>query len=258
MQPIKSVITTGRQIWQLEEAGVHASFFPLKFKTYPKVLEENGYHVGYTGKGWSPGDYKHYGLKENPAGPLWKKQKLKAPAKGISSTDYTGNFFDFLAQKRRQPFCFWYGSSEPHRSYEFGVGENGKNPADVKVPPFLPDTEVVRKDILDYAYEIEWFDKHLGNMLDHLEKIDELDNTLIIVTADNGMPFPRAKANLYELGSHIPLAICWGKNLKVGSRVSTPVSTAQVSATIYEATGIPIPDTVTQPSLMPLLKGQES
>ena len=163
------------------------------------------------------------------------------------------------AKKDGQPFCFWYGAHEPHRAYEFGVGaKNGKKPEDVKVPPFLPDNEVVRKDILDYAYEIEWFDMHLGNMLDHLEKIGELDNTLIIVTADNGMPFPRAKANLYELGSHVPLAICWGKNFKGGSRVTTPVSTVQVSATIYEAAGIETPKTVTQPSLMPLLKGQQA
>ena len=146
-----------------------------------------------------------------------------------------------------------------HRVYDFGVGErNGKKIEEAIVPQFLPDNEVVRKDILDYAYEIEWFDKHLVNMLNHLKKIGELENTLIIVTSDNGMPFPRAKANLYEMGTHVPLAICWWKNFKGGTRITVPVSTAQFSSIIYEAVGIDKPDTVTQPSLMHLLKGEDS
>ena len=40
-------------------------------------------------------------------------------------------------------------------------------------------------DLLDYAVEIEWFDKHLGQMLDILEKSGELENTIVIVTSDN-------------------------------------------------------------------------
>ena len=256
--PSRAAILTGRQIWQLEEAGVHASHFPTKYKVYTQVLEENGYHVGYTGKAWGPGNYKHYGWKQNPAGKAWTKKKLKAPAKGISGADYSANFVEFMkAKKEGQPFCFWYGAYEPHRVYEYGVGaKNAKNPADVKVPPFLPDNKVIRNDILDYAYEIEWFDKHLGQILDHLEKIGELDNTIIIVTADNGMPFPRAKANVYELGTHVPLTICWGDKLKGGSKVDTPVSLAQIAPTILQALGIDAPSTFTQKSILPLLKGE--
>ena len=257
--PSRAAILTGRQIWQLEEAGVHASFFPTKYKVYPQVLEEHGYHVGYTGKAWSPGNFKHYGWKQNPAGKSYGKKKLKAPAKAMSSNDYSSNFVEFMKERKDgQPFCFWYGASEPHRAYEFGVGKkNGKNPEDVKVPPFLPDNDVIRNDILDYSYEIEWFDKHLGKILDHLEKIGELDNTLIIVTADNGMPFPRAKANLYELGTHVPLAICWGDKFKGGQTVNTPVSLAQIAPTVLEALGFERPSTFTQKSIVPLLKGEK-
>ena len=244
----------------MQETGVHRSFFRKEYKTYPKIFQEAGYPVGYTSKGWSLGDYKCYGRKNNPAGPTWNNKKQKVPAKGISRINYTANFFDFIKSKKEgQPFCFWYGSNEPRKVYEFGVGEkNGKKIEDAVVPQFIPDNEVVRKDILDYAYEIEWFDKHLVNMLNHLKKIGELKNTLIIVTSDNGMPFPRAKANLYELGTDVPLAICWGKNFKGGTLTRVPVSTAQLSSTIYEAVGIDKPDTVTQPSFMPLLKGEDS
>ena len=57
---------------------------------------------------------------------------------------------------------------------------------------FWPDNEIVRNDMLDYAFEIEYFDSHLVKMLDILEKKGELENTIVIVTADNGMPFPQS------------------------------------------------------------------
>ena len=119
------------------------------------------------------------------------------PAKGISKIDYYGNFEDFLNSRTDdKPFCFWYGSTEPHRNYEYGSGvsKGGKQTGDiVAVPAFWPDNEIIRNDMLDYAFEIEYFDNHLVKMLDLLEKKGELENTIVIVTADNGMPFPRVE-----------------------------------------------------------------
>jgi uncharacterized sulfatase len=118
----------------------------------------------------------------------------------MSAVDYAANFEMFLAKKQKdQPFFFWYGGSEPHRAYEQGSGlRSGRKLDQVTVPPFLPDVPEVRSDILDYYVEVEHFDQHLGRMLRLLEKSGELANTLIVVTADNGMPFPGAKATMYE------------------------------------------------------------
>ena len=66
------------------------------------------------------------------------------------------------------------------------------------VPSYLPDTDELRSDLLDYAYEIDWWDAHLGRMLARFETIGELENTMVVVTSDNGMPFPRAKTTLYD------------------------------------------------------------
>jgi N-sulfoglucosamine sulfohydrolase len=49
--PSRAALLTGRNIWQLEEAGTHWSTFPAKFAVYPDILEAAGYYVGYTGKG---------------------------------------------------------------------------------------------------------------------------------------------------------------------------------------------------------------
>jgi N-sulfoglucosamine sulfohydrolase len=96
--------------------------------------------------------------------------------------------------------------------------------SEIKVPPFLPDVEDVKSDMADYLYEINHFDVHLGRMIQMLEEIGELDNTIIVVTSDNGMPFPRAKANVYEYGIHMPMAVRWGEKVNSGRVVDDLVS----------------------------------
>jgi uncharacterized sulfatase len=240
--PSRASLLTGRHTWQIEQAGTHASSFPAKYVTYPDLLEKAGYSVGFTGKGWGPGNWQDF-RPRNPAGPEFGERKTDPPHTGMSSTDYAANFEDFLAKKPAdQPFTFWYGAHEPHRQYEKGIGlKAGKRLEDVTVPPFLPDTEEIRSDILDYAVEIEWFDTHLGRMIEMLEQAGELENTLIIVTADNGMPFPRAKANAYEYGIHMPLAIRWGARVQGSRVIDDLVGWVDLTATILEAANVEHP-----------------
>ena len=252
--PSRGAVLTGQYHWRLEEGGNLWSKLPVKFQVYPDLLEEQGYKVGYTGKGWGPGDVKEAGRDRNPAGPAYSSIKHDPPF-NMNKTDYAANFAAFLEEKEPDvPFCFWYGAIEPHRSYQYGMGvEAGKNPDNVEVPAMLPDSEVVRNDILDYFVEIEHYDTHLGKMLDLLEERGELDNTLIVVTSDNGMPFPRAKSNLYDKGTHMPLAVRWGARVKGGRIVDDFVSHTDFAPTFLEAAGIdPLPE-MTGKSLMPLL-----
>jgi len=258
--PSRAAILTGRPHWQLEEAGTHASLFPKKLQVYPDLLEAAGYHVGLTGKGAGPCNWKDAGWSRNPAGPDCQKHSVRNPPEGISSTDYAANFDDFLSRRPAgKPFCFWYGGHEPHRTYLEGSGlKAGKKLADVVVPPFLPDCAQVRSDMLDYYQEIEYFDGHLGRMLRALEKIGELDNTLVLVTSDNGMAFPRAKANVYEYGIHLPLAICWPAGFKGGRTVEDMVSFTDFAPTFLEAAGVKAPAVMTGRSLLPILASDKS
>jgi uncharacterized sulfatase len=260
--PSRAGILTGRSIWQLEEAGTHASYFPRKWPVYPDLLREAGYHVGLTAKGAGPCNWKESGWPHNPAGASWdSRQTPKAQAvEGISRNDYAANFVDFLkAKPKDQPFCFWYGGTEPHRIFKKGIGkQRGKHVADVIVPPFLPDHEEIRSDLLDYYVEIEHFDSHLGRMLDELEKAGEIENTLVLVTSDNGMAFPGAKANLYEYGVHLPLAISWPAEIRGGRVVEDLVSFMDFAPTFLECAGIAIPATMTGKSLLPLLRSGRS
>jgi len=260
--PTRASILTGRNIWQNEEAGTHASWFPKELKVYTEILQSAGYHVGYTGKGWAPGKVEPGGRTENPAGKNYRVQLKEAPpAKGISKIDYAAGFEKFIKERKEgQPFCFWYGATEPHRVFEYGSGAKaGKKLEEAVVPDFLPDDPLVRNDLLDYAFEIEWFDRHLGKIIVKLEEIGELENTLIVVTSDNGMAFPRAKANLYELGIHMPFAARWGKGIKKpGREVDDFVNHIDLAPTFLDAAGVAIPKEMIGHSMLNLFNSDKS
>ncbi len=239
--PSRAAILTGKNIWQLEEAGTHGSYFPKKFTVFTDLLASAGYEVGFTGKAWGPGNWKDAGWSQNPVGQEFNDRKLNSvPTTGIHLTDYFGNFIDFFKKKKKgQPFFFWYGGHEPHRDYEDGSGlKAGKIVDEELVPKFLPNHQLIKSDIADYTLEIEWFDAHLGKMIAFLKEMEELDNTIIVVTSDNGMPFPSAKANVHEFGTHVPLAICWPTKIQGNRTVNDLVSLIDLAPTFLEITGV--------------------
>ena len=239
----RACLLTGRNVWQNREAGAHWSVFPRHLTVYPDLLQQAGYEIGFTGKGWSPGEWRQTLWPHNPAGPEFNQQKCEPPASGIRNLDYAANFIEFLEQKPGdKPFCFWYGAYEPHGPYEKGSGARaGKNPDELDLPPFLEDTPAARSNLLDIFLEIEWFDQHLGRMLAALEARGELDNTLVLATGDNGTSISHAKANLYEWGVHVPMAIRWPARIRGGRLLDDLISFIDVAPTLLEAARLDAP-----------------
>lgn len=259
--PSRSAILTGRNMWQVEQAGVLYGTIPPKYPLVTHLLEDAGYFAGFTGKGWGPGDWKAAGLQRNPVGKAFNQHLFNPPPRpGLDTRDYAANFAEFLRQRpARAPFFFWFGSTEPHRVYARGAGlQLGHKLDEVTVPPCWPDTPEVRGDILDYYAEIEWQDQQLGRALAALEAAGELDNTLVVVTSDNGMPFPRAKANLYDRGVRMPLAVRWGARVRGGRRVDDFVRHIDFAPTFLEAAGLRAPEGMAGRSLSPLLASAAS
>lgn len=235
--PSRAAILTGQWPWRLGEgANLHGTL-PARYPVYPDLLEAAGYHVGLTRKGWGPGDPVPGGRTRNPAGPLYK------------------DFGAFLAARPKgAPFCFWFGGLDPHRPYDWESGvKSGMKPENVKVPPYLPDSETVRKDICDYNFETQRFDSDVGALLDILEKSGELERTIVVISGDNGWPFPRAKATLYDSGTHAPLAIRWPGKIKPGRTVEDFVSLADLAPTFLEVAGLKPPAQMSARSLLPVL-----
>jgi N-sulfoglucosamine sulfohydrolase len=242
--PSRACILTGRYPWLLEDAANHQCYFPAKFKSWPEVLMDQGWFVGITGKGWGPGEANDAnGKPRQITGLPFNQHQSKPAAGGIGNNDYASNFVEFLEQAPPgQPWCFWYGALEPHRGYEYqsGVKVGGKKLSDIdQVPEYWPDNEVVRHDMLDYAFEVEHMDRHLGRMLAELERLGELDNTLVIFTSDHGMPFPRVKGYAYYDSNHVPLAIRWPKGISKSGRVIDDfVNFTDIAATVLDVAGI--------------------
>jgi uncharacterized sulfatase len=180
---------------------------------------------------------------------------VKAPRKGISPIDYAANFKAFLdAKPKDAPFYFWAGLTEPHAPWgPDNHKEIGVDLKDVKLPAFLPDTKGVRINRANYLYEVQHADRTLGAILKLLEEAGELENTLVIVTADNGTPVPRAKANVYDWGVHVPLAMMWPARVPGGRMVTDFVGFPDLAPTILEAAGLKVAPEMTGRSLLPIL-----
>ena len=258
--PSRGSVLTGQDFYRLGPSSMNHTEWMKGLAGYPDLLAARGYHAGYTGKGWGPGNWRISGRNVTPCGPESNQVQLKPPGAGISSIDYAGNLAQFMERKPKgSPFCFWAGFNEPHRIFADGIGpRHGKRLEDVEVPGFLPDSKDVRTDLADYAFEIEWYDAHLAKMLNQLERSGELENTIVVVTSDNGMAFPRAKGNLYEYGAHMPLAIRWGARVKGGRKVDDFVGFTDFAPTFLEAAGLQAPAAMTGRSMMPLLDAKQS
>jgi N-sulfoglucosamine sulfohydrolase len=165
-------------------------------------------------------------------------------------------FFDQLPED--QPFFLWFGSRDPHRPYTSGKYEYQHDPATVIVPDYLPDTEAVREDLANYYNELTRFDNESGQIMDLLREKGLDENTIIVMSSDNGMPFPRAKGTCYEAGVHVPLIIKWPGNIKGGTVIDEMVSLIDLTPTWLEAAGIPVPEVMEGHSLIPLFNGDRT
>ncbi|MFP4058348.1 MAG: sulfatase [Candidatus Brocadiia bacterium] len=237
--PSRGAVLTGQWPHRLEEGGNLWSRLDEKFACYPRLLEAAGYRVGHSRKGWGPGTLRGTGRERNPAGGRFR------------------SFEQFLAgQPKDRPFCFWFGSHEPHRGYKQGSGRAaGIDLEAIRVPPFLPDHPVVRSDIADYLLEVQRFDSQVAALLRALEREGLAENTLVVMTSDNGMPFPRAKANLYDYGTHMPLAVRWPAAVPGGREVGEFVSFQDFAPTFLEAAGLEPTSAMTGTSFLDLLAG---
>lgn len=242
--PSRACILTGLYSWQLGAAGNHTPIFPDDLKVVTEALNENGYQVGHTGKGWGPGEPGTVnGQPRQLTGTSYQKHKLNPITAGINKNDYLSNFQDFLKEKKEgEPWFFWFGCYEPHRDYEYGTGEKigGKSRKAIDdLPAFWPDNDVVRNDMLDYALEVEYYDNQIVGFLNELEKRGELDNTIVIITSDNGMPFPRSKGNDYEYSNHMPLAVMWKNGIaNPGRKVDDYVNFVDFAPTFLDVSKI--------------------
>ena len=264
--PCRASLATGRYFWNCGSGaflnGKASNWKGRKnpFTTLPKfvdLLAKDGYYVRKSLKtfAFNPSpqgaqarkvpkvEYQRYGLYVGTASDdaetrKRRKQVLDHPR---------GEMQRVLAgQPKDQPFFFVYGSINAHRPY---VADSGKNlwnidPDRLKglIPKFLPDVDDIRRDFSDYLGEIEALDAMLGVMLTELESSGQLDNTIIVLSGDHGIPgVPRGKTNCYDLAIRAPLMIRYPKLIAPQRTVDDFVSVMDVGPTLLDLAGIDVP-----------------
>jgi arylsulfatase A-like enzyme len=232
--PSRAAILTGRNPWQLEEAANHQPFFPAKFPAFSEVLAKAGIHTSGAGKTWGPGEAKF--ADGSP------RDFVLGAGGGKNELNPGVGFAEFLKKRAPgTPFFYWFGSGYPHRGYKYNSGiESGKKTSDIdRVPAYWPDHDVIRRDMLDYAIEVEAYDTQVGSLVAALEASGEINNTLIIVTSDHGMPFPRVKGHTYDDAHRVPFVVSWpGRIVQPGRRVADFISFIDLAPTFLEVFGV--------------------
>jgi len=279
--PCRSSLLSGQYFYRTGQGAIlQGAVWDETIPTYPLLLEENGYHIGFTYKVWSPGKprdagyggdrnrYEQAGRKFNSFSQQVTKMvesgKSVDEAKEVLYDEVRGNFQAFLDDNDEgKPFCYWFGPTNTHRKWTMGSGKKlwDIDPDDLlgKIPPFLPDVDTIREDFADYLGEAMAFDAGVAVLLDELEKRGELDNTLIVVSGDHGIPgFPNGKCNLYDFGTNVALMARWPAVIKPKRIADDFVSLTDLAPTFLEVGGVEIPDVMTGKSLLKVFKNDKS
>ncbi|PIK37400.1 putative N-sulfoglucosamine sulfohydrolase-like [Apostichopus japonicus] len=201
--------------------GVHHFNAFSGVQSLPVILKPHGFKTGIIGKKHvGPADVYKYDYERTEF-----NHPMLQVARNITNMKLLVR--EFFATNASMPFLLYIGFNDCHRCPENKFGDfcekfgNGQpeygvipdwkpqyyDPAEVIVPPFLPDTPATRGDIANQYTVMSRLDAGIGMLLDELESHGYLDNTLIMYTADNGIPFPNAKTNLYESGMGEPYLV---------------------------------------------------
>ena len=236
--PTRCSIITGRYPHNTGAPELHVRL-PKEQIRFPELLREAGYYTVLSGKNHMFGN-KDRAFDRITGGGGPGKEK-----------DWVDHVKD---RPKDKPFFFWFASIDAHRSWAISDEAPKYNPEDVIVPPYMVDTEITRQDLAGYYHEVSRFDHYVGLVTAELKKQGVLENTMIVVAADNGRPFPRCKSRMYDSGIKTPWVVHYPKLVKNPSVTPSFVSVIDLSATCLELAGVKRPAFIQGRSFLPILE----
>lgn len=254
--PSRSSIVTGRYPHNNGRASELHQPISAHLPWFPRLLRDAGYYTALSGKHHMTTDTPAPG--EAPPPPAFDHVDAgKAPGNSGGHAHWVKVVRE---RPKDRPFFGWFAALDAHRGWdgddewrpEYGPKHD---PARVRVPPFLRDDAVTRADLASYYNEITRFDHHVGLVVAELERQGVLANTLLLVLADNGRAFPRAKTRLHDSGMKTYFLAHWPAGLgRPGQPAAGLVSVIDIAPTVLELAGLPAAPTMQGVSFVPLLK----
>jgi len=254
--PSRASIITGRYPHNTGRAcELHLPIDP-RLPWFPRLLREAGYYTALVGKNHMASDPPRPGERPQP-------KAFDLVDAGTAPGNRGGHAHWVRTVRERppdRPFFFWFAALDAHRGWDGDADWDADrygprhDPDSVIVPPELVGDPATRADLASYHNEVTRFDHFVGEVVAELARQDMLDDTLILVMADNGRPFPRAKTRLHDGGMRTPLVVHWPRGLaRPGVPTTSLASAVDLAPTILAAAGIEPPSSMQGVSLLPLL-----
>lgn len=238
--PSRCSIITGRYPHNTGAPELHTSLPDAQIR-FPELLRQAGYYTALSGKNHMVGSNDR------------AFDKISSGKGAGKSEDWVQMVKD---RPRDQPFFFWFAAMDAHRKWQIEEGDPIYDPADVVVPPYLIDDAATRQDLADYYHEVSRWDRYIGLVTEEIRQQGELENTMIIIVADNGRPFPRCKTRLYESGIKTPFVVHYPAAIKTAAGATTDslVSAIDIAATALDVAGLEPAASIQGVSFLPILE----
>jgi len=252
--PSRASIITGRYPHNCGRAAELHAPIAAHLPWFPQLLRAAGYHTALVGKNHLAAE-RPGGAPEPAAFDIVRSGQEPGNRGG-----HAGWVAAIRDRPRDQPFFFWFAALDAHRGWDGDADWRAElygprhDPHAGEVPPFLVPDEATRADLASHRNEVTRFDHFVGAAVDELDRQGILAETLLLIMADNGRPFPRAKTRLHDSGMRTPLIAHWPHGLgRPGVPTTSLVSAIDIAPTILDAAGVPTPDGFQGVSLLPVI-----
>ena len=229
--PSRNSIITGRYPHNTGAPELHTQP-PESMLSFPEVLRKNNYYSAMSGK-FHMGNYANRGFDEiitdmNQIGDggqeMWVSQLKSRPGD--------------------KPFFMWFAAYDAHRAWGPNLYSGTHNPDEIEPPHYLANGPETRQDLARYYDEIFRFDHYVGEVVNELKAQKVLDNTVIMIMADNGRPFPHSKTRLNDRGMKTPFIVHWPAGIARNGTCHSLISAIDIAPTILSLAGSEVPQQI--------------
>jgi len=241
--PSRSCLITGCYPTSLSTQQMRSGFaIPKNMRGFPELLRKRGYYTSNNVKtDYNTGNYAEiikHSWNESSAAAHWRKRSAKAQS--------FFSIFNLMTSHQSRSMVWPYARFKEEVQSKLSAGEI-HNPAKAPLPPYYPDTPLIRRELARFYDCVSAMDKEVGTILKQLKEDGLEENTIVFFYSDHGSGMPRHKRALLESGMHVPLMIRFPKKWqhlapgKPGTTTDRLVSFVDFAPTVLSLTEVPIP-----------------